>query len=420
VTLTTPPKTTPLALGMKMFSSLKSPVYRIYFFATIAHFAAMSMQIVSSPYLIFHLTNSPALLGTMSLISAAPMIIVSMFGGALADRLRKKSLLIVGMSSLAVMSLGIAFALMTGVLNSQDSNSWWILIVSSFLQGCVMGMMMPAVQAIIPELVKREQLMNAIAMNTLGMTTLNLLAPVIAGYIIGDNGNYKTVYFVMTGCYLTALGLAMFLPKKEKLKASGTKILADISEGFKYIARDATILRILVFTLLVVVLAMPFQQLMPIYTEDILKVGPPGMGLLMSISGAGALAGSLFLAIMPGRKRGLMLLLSGIVAGAALTVFSFSAIMGVSMIVIFFIGVSQSFRNTIGGALLQTYTENAYMGRVMSIMNMQWGLMSICTFIAGILADRVPVQAVLGSLSILLVVLSVIFLITFKNVRKVE
>jgi MFS family permease len=170
----------------------------------------------------------------------------------------------------------------------------------------------------------------------------------------------------------------------------------------------------------VVVLAMPFQQLMPIFTDDILKVGPPGMGLLMSISGAGALIGSLFLAVMPGKKRGLMLLISGIVAGAALTVFSFSAIMGVSMVVIFFIGLAQSFRNTIGNTLLQAYTENAYMGRVMSIMNMQWGLMSVCTFLAGILAETVPVQWILGSLSILLVALCVIFLAVFKNVRRVE
>jgi MFS family permease len=380
----------------------------------------MSMQIVSNPYLIFHLTNSPALLGTMSLVSAAPMIIMSMFGGALADRLRKKSLLIVGMSCLSVMSLIIGISLATGTLNSQNPASWWILIISSFLQGCIMGLMMPAIQAIIPELVNRDQLMNAIAMNTLGMTTLNLLAPVAAGYIIGENANYQTVYFVMTGFYLLALSFIMFLPKRDKIKATGTKILADISQGFKYIAKDTLILRILVFTLIVVILAMPFQQLMPIFTDDILKVGPPGMGLLMSISGAGALVGSFFLAVMPGKKRGLMLLLSGIVAGTALTVFSFSSVMGVSMVVIFFIGLAQSFRNTIGGALLQTYTENAYMGRVMSIMNMQWGLMSVCTFLAGILAETVSVQWVLGSLSVLLVVLSVIFLGTFINVRKVE
>ena len=420
MTIQPPQKSSPLAIGLKMFSSFKSPHYRLYFCTTVAHYAAMSMQIVSNPYLIYHLTDSKALLGTMSLVSAGPMIIVSVFGGAVADRVRKKSLIIGGLSCLAVVSLIIAIVLATGILNSESRASWWILIIASFIQGCIMGMMMPALQAIIPEIVSREQLMNAIAMNTLGMTLLNLLAPVIAGFIIGENANYKTVYYAMTGLYLTAIAFITFVPAKGKIISSGTRILADIQEGFKYIAKDGTILRILIFTLIVVVLAMPFQQLMPIFTDDILKVGPPGMGLLMSISGAGAFVGAIFLAVMPNKKRGLILLLSGIIAGAALIVFSFSTVMGLSMIVIFFIGLAQAFRNTIGGALLQSYTENAYMGRVMSIFNMQWGLMSVCTFLAGILAETVSVQYVLGSLSILLVVLSIIFTGVFKNVRKVE
>jgi len=415
-----PPKTTPMALGLRMFSSLKSPTYRLYFFATIAHFAAMSMQIVSNPNLIYYLTGSRTLLGTMSLVGSLPMIIVSVFGGAFADRLRKKRLLMGGLSSLALVSLIIAIALMTGTLNAENPNSWWILVIASFIQGCIMGMMMPAIQAIIPELVTRDQLMNAIATNTMGMTLLNLLAPVAAGYIIGENGNYETVYFIMTGCYLMAFIVVLFLPNKEKLAATGRNVLADIREGFRYMRTNGTILRILIFVLIATVLGMPFQQLMPIFTTDILKVGPPGMGLLMTLSGVGALAGSLFLAVMPGKKRGIMLLCSGIVAGAALTVFSFSPLMGLSMATMVFIGISHTFRNTLGGALLQTYTENAYMGRVMSIMNMQWGVMGLCTFVAGVLSESIDVQWVLGSISILLVILSTIFLAAFKQVRRVE
>ena len=348
------------------------------------------------------------------------MIGISVFGGAFADRLRKKRIVITCMASLAVVSFCLGIALSTGMINSENPASWWILIIASFIQGIIMGLMMPALQALIPEIVGREQLMNAIAMNTLGMTVLNLIAPVIAGFVVGEAYNFETVYFVMSGLYIIALSFIVFIPARGKMIATGNKILADILEGFRYIRKDAMILRILVFTLIAVVLAMPFQQLMPIYADDILKVGPPGMGLLMSVSGAGALVGSLVLAAMPNKKRGILLLGSGILAGAALTVFSFSSVMTVSLIVIFFIGLAQTFRNTLGGALLQTYTEDAYMGRVMSIMNMQWGLMSVCTFIAGILAERIPVQWILGSLSMLLIILSFIFLLTFRNVRKVE
>jgi MFS family permease len=420
VTIPAPAKISPLALGMRMFSSLKSPSYRLYFFATLAHFGAMSMQIVTNPLLIYRLTESKALLGTMSLVGAAPMIAISVFGGAFADRLRKKNILITGMTCFAVVSLGIGFALSTGSLNSQNHDSWWILIGASIIQGFIMGMMMPALQAIIPEIVNRDQLMNAIAMNTMGMNFLSLMAPAIAGFIIGDSSNFEAVYFTMTGLYLVAMFFVLFIPARTRITPTGSNVLADIREGFRYIRKDTVIMLILVFTLVVVVLSMPYQQLMPIFVDDILKVGAPGLGLLMSVSGAGALIGSLVLAAMPNKKRGMMLLGSGILAGISLAVFSFSSYMTISLTVIFFVGLSQTFRQTIGSALLQGYTQDVYMGRVMSILNMQWGLMSVCTFVAGMLAEFIKVQWVLGSLAMLLGVLSLAFFLFVPRVRRVE
>ena len=420
MTTSAPLKTGPLALGLRMFSSLKNPSYRLYYFGTLAHYAAMSMQIVTNPLLIYRLTDSPALLGTLSLVGAAPMIGISVFGGAFADRLRKKNILITGMSCFAVVSLGVGLALSSGSLSRENPGSWWILIVASLIQGLIMGMMMPALQAIIPEIVNRDQLMNAIAMNTMGMNTLSLMAPAIAGFIIGDSSNFKAVYFTVAGLYVMAMLFLLFIPSRSKITATGNNILADIQQGFRYIRKDKAILFILVFTLIVVVLSMPYQQLMPIFVDDILKVGAPGMGMLMSASGAGALIGSLILAAMPNKKRGILLLGSGIIVGIALTVFSFSSYMGLSLVFIFFVGLGQAFRQTIGSVLVQTYTQDAYMGRVMSILNMQWGLMSVCTFLAGMLAEFLKVQWVLGSLAILLSVVSLAFMVSSPNIRKIE
>lgn len=379
----------------------------------------MSMQIVSSPLLIYRLTESKALLGTMSLVGAAPMIGISVFGGAFADRLQKKKILIAGLLGSAIVSLGIGLALATGSLNHENPSSWWILIIASFIQGIIMGLMMPALQAIIPEIVNRDQLMNAIAMNTMGMNVLNLLAPIIAGFVI-EYFNFKAVYYTMSGLYVAATLFILFLPAKERMIASGRNILADISQGFRYIRKDSMIILILAFTLIVVVLSMPYQQLMPIFVDDILKVGAKGMGTLMGAAGAGALIGSIVLAALPNKKRGLMLVCSGILAGISLMVFSFSSYMTISLVMIFFVGLAQTFRNTIGSSLLQAYTQDAYMGRVMSILNMQWGLMSMCTFLAGMLAEVVRVQLVLGSLAILLIVLSLLCLIFLPSIRKVD
>jgi MFS family permease len=402
-----------------MLSSLKNPSYRLYFFATLAHFAAMSMQIVSSPLLIYRLTDSPALLGTMSLVSAAPMIAISVFGGAFADRLHKKKILMAGLLGSAIVALGIGLALATGSLNRENSDSWWILIIASFIQGIIMGLMMPALQAIIPEIVNRDQLMNAIAMNTLGLNVLNLSAPVIAGFVI-DSFDFKAVYFAMSVLYVAAAFFILLLPIKSRIISSGRNIMADISQGFRYILKDSLIIFILAYTLIVVVLSMPYQQLMPIFVDDILKVGAKGMGTLMGAAGLGAFIGSIILAALPNKKRGFMLLGSGILSGITLTVFAFSAQWILSLAVLFFIGLAQTFRMTIGNALLQAYTQDIYMGRVMSILNMQWGFMSVCTFLAGILAEVIPVQCVLGSLAMLLGILSLLSLIFFSNIRKID
>ena len=414
-----PRKTNTSAFGIRMLSSLTNPLYRLYFFGTLAHFAAMSMSIVSSPMLIFRLTNSTALLGTMSLVSAGPMLIISLFGGAFADRLQKKKLLIAGLLGSAVVSSIIAIVLTTGTLNSENHDSWLILFATSVAQGVIMGMMMPALQAIIPEIVNRDQLMNAIALNTTGMNVLNLVAPPIAGWMI-DHSGFQSVYFTMAGLYVCAAFIISFIPARTKIIATGNNILLDIQKGFRYIRKDPMIFQILAFTLIIVVFCMPYQQFVPVYVDKILHAGATGSGIINGVCGGGALVGSLILAAWPGKKRGLMLLGSGVLAGISLIIFSFSAYLGLSLIFIFFVGLSQAFRNTIGSALLQTYTQADYMGRVMSITNVQWGLMSLCTFFVGMLAEVFTVQWVLGSMAMILVILSLCFIVFFPRVRKVD
>ena len=402
-----------------MFSSLQIPDYRLYLSGSLAQFASLSMQIVTGPLLMYRITGSSALLGTMALVSAFPMIFVSMFGGAIADRIPKKRIVIASLLSSAVLSILLALALDTGYVSQEKPDSWLILIASSFLMGSLMGLMMPALQAIIAEIISREQLMNAVALNTMGMNVLNLIAPGLAGFMI-DAFDFEAVYYTMAGLYVFSAFFIFFVPGTRQKTAGVGNILVEIQKGFQYIRKDTMILFVLGFSLMVTILAMPYQQLLPIFIDDILKVGATGMGVLMSVSGAGALVGSIILASSPNKKRGLMLMASGIVSGIALIVFSFSSSWGLSLTFIVFVGLGQTFRMTISSALLQAYAEAEYRGRVMSIFSMQWGFMSVCTFLAGILAEVVPVQWVLGVLAMLLVVLSGLALIFIPGIRRLD
>jgi MFS family permease len=165
---------------------------------------------------------------------------------------------------------------------------------------------------------------------------------------------------------------------------------------------------------------MPYMFMLPIFVDDILKVGAKGMGILMSVSGIGAIAGSLTLASLPNKKRGLMLLVSSLLLGAALVGFSFSSWWYLSLGLIVFVGLGQSGRMTLASTLLQYYTDDEYRGRVMSFYMMEWGLTSFATFSAGLITEAIGVQWAVGGFAIVLTLLSILALAFVPRLRSLD
>jgi len=289
------------------FRSLQNPVYRLYFIAMAGYMAPWSMQMIGRSLLVYRITGSAAILGIMSLAFSIPMLCLSLFGGVIADRVLKKHVIVAGTAGSALVSLVIALALTLGYLSPEHPGSWWILAVAGALQGVIMALMMPSRMAIIPEIVGREDLLNAVSLNTVQMNGLRMLAPALAGLLVERFG-FATLYYVMTGCYLVGAIIFSFLPRTGTAAIPGPSALTQMKEGLNYVRHNTTILLILFFTVFAVVLTMPYYVLMPIFTEDIFGVGATGLGILMSVSGAGAIVGSLVLASLPNKKRGLMFL----------------------------------------------------------------------------------------------------------------
>ncbi len=407
------------AIGLRTFSSLRHPVYRLYFLGMLGQFASMNMQIVTGSLLIYRVTGSSALLGTMALTFAVPMIIFSLFGGAIADRMQKKWVLIYSLLFSTAVSFGIAYALMAGIISRENSGSAWILIGTSLLQGIIMGILLPARQSIIPEIVSRDQAMNAVALNVLGMNVLRLAAPGVAGFLI-DAFDFQAVYLTIGSLNLYAAVFLLFVPHTSRIEKSGANILGDIRKGLDYLRKDRTILFVLLFNLVVIMLAMPGQQqLLPIFIDDILKVSATAMGLLLSVSGAGALVGSLIMASLSGKKRGIMLIVTGLISGLSMIGFSFSTSMNLSMMFFIFAGLGQTV-GTVCSALLQSYTEPRFMGRVMSILMLEWGVVSLFAFVAGLMVEALPVQWVIGSFAIILTFISAVTFIFVPHLRKLD
>jgi len=315
--------------------------------------------------------------------------------------------------------LVVALALAFGYLSAERDGSWWILVVAAALDGAIVGLVMPSRQAIIKEIVDEEDLLNAVSLNNMGMNSLRLFGPALTGFLI-DAFDFKMVYFTMTGMYIIAVVFIAFLPRTSRTTTDVGSTLSAIKEGFQYIRRETTILFVLGFVLLAIVLSMPYQRLLPVFCDDILNVGATGMGWLLSVSGAGAVAGSLVLASLPNRRRGLLLLVCSLIMSLALVGFSFSTIWPVSLALAVFLGMGQTGQMALASTLMQYYVQPDYLGRVLSILMMQYGLISFGTFAAGLLAEVVGVQWAVGGFAAVLVLLTIIAVILTPRIRSLE
>ena len=377
------------------------------------------MDMVARTYLVYEITDSPAMLGIISMSGAVPMLLLSLFGGAVADRFPKKSLIQISQVGLTVIFLANAVAVNVGYLNKENPESWWVLLVGGIIMGIIMALAMPSRLAIIPEIVDRNRLMNAISLNTMGMSFFQLAGPAIAGYVIGAFG-YASIFYLMAGLNAVAIIFTSFLPKILTGRELRSNVLNDIFAGFKYIISHRIIFLILIFFISSVILAMPFQMLMPIFARDILQVGVEGQGTLMSFSGVGAIFASLVIASLPSKKRGISLLLSNILMGGALVIFAFSTSWPLSLIMMIIVGIGRTGGVTLGNALLQTHTQPDYLGRVMSLLMLNFGLSGLVTFFAGLLAESISAPWAIGGLAMVLMGISFIALLTLGDFRKLE
>jgi MFS family permease len=405
--------------NVKTFESFKNRAYLMFFLGMIGQWSSFSMEMVARTYLIYEITGSATMLGLVSLANAIPMMGLALYGGAIADRLPKKQLIQFSQVGMTLVFLGQGVSINTGYLSPANAGSWWILMVGGAIMGVIMAMAMPSRQAIIPELVPRNKIMNAISLNTMGMSFFQLIGPAIAGYIIAGLG-YAAVYYIMAGLNAAAIIFTSLLPKVAPSLALRKSVMTDIKEGFRYMTGNKTILFILLFFIASVLLSMPFQMLMPIFAKDILKVGVSGQGTLMSMSGLGAILASLTMASLPSKKRGITFLASNILMGAALIVFAFSVSWPLSMGMMVVVGIGRIGNNTAGTALLQSHTDPVYLGRVMSIMMLNFGLSSLGTFFAGIMAQTVSAPWAIGSLAMVLVGISFLSLLFVSRLRKLD
>jgi len=405
--------------NIRTFTSLKNPAFRLYLSNMLGYTGAMNMEMMARNYLIWRLTQSPTILGLKSLALAGPMLFFSLFGGVIADRVQKNHVLLVGQLLSGGISLAVALSLALGYLSAEHGGSWWILLVAAAFQGTVMSLVMPSRQVLLYEIVGGEEILNAVSLNTLAMNGMRIIGPALAGLFIYAFG-FTTTYFVITGLYLASSLIIPLLPRSSPTALAGQGALSNIKEGLGYVRRETILLLILVFALVGILLATPYMTLMPIVADNILGVGAAGLGTMMAFIGIGAIAGSLILASLPNKRRGLLLIMSTFVFSVALIGFAFSSSYHLSLVLLIVVGLGQSGLIAAATAILQDYSRDEYRGRVMSIFMMEVGLMGFAGFGAALLTEVIGVQLVIGGFAMALAVMSLLVLALVPRLRRLD
>ncbi len=375
----------------------------------------MNMQMLARGFLVFELTGSYAALGTLALVHAVSMLAFSLYGGVLADGRSKRMILQLGQIAAALNAAAVATLLFADLLR------WEHLLVAAFAQGVTSGLMMPARQAMPPEIVQPSLLQNAVSLNTANMNVMRLLGPALAGVLLAVT-EAEWVYTIMTVLFTLSIVLLARVPKRapRPRSMSAANVLRELREGFTYIRRTPTVFSLLAIGFTTSLLGMPYIRLMPGFVADVLNGDSAQLGILMSLAGFGSLTGALALASLRSRRRGKLLLLSMVVMGLGLTAFSASSIFAISIVLMFVVGIGEAGRQALNVVLIHQYADDAYRGRVMSVLMTQVGTMALGAFIVGLIAEAVGPQVGLGSFALLLVLVAIAVHLFVPRVREIQ
>ena len=366
--------------------TLSSRNYRLFFAGQGVSLIGTWMQRIAMSWLVYRLTDSVFLLGMVGFLGQIPTFLLGPFAGVLADRLNRHRIIVVTQILSMLQALALAVLVMTGAVQV-----WHIIVLSIFL-GLVNALDMPTRQAFVVEMIeKREDLVNAIALNSAIFNGARLIGPSIAGILIATVG--EGVCFLLNGLsYIAVIAalLAMRLRKRE-IERRSKNMLHEIREGFTYALGLAPIRSVLLLLGLVSVVGMPYTVLMPVFARDILHGGPHTLGFLMAATGCGALVGAIYLA----SRRSVLGVEKNIpvaagIFGVGLVGFSLSRALPVSLALMLVTGFGMMVQMASSNTLLQTVVDDNKRGRVMSFYNMAFmGMAPFGSLLAGSVARKI-------------------------------
>ncbi len=337
------------------------------------------LQSVAQSWLVFELTNSAFLLGMAGFLNSIPVFLLSLLGGVAADRVNKKNILLC--TQVSFMVLAFVLAVLTQLKLITASQVMFIAV----LNGMVMAFDAPARHAIVAELVGKERLLNAIALNSAAFNSSRIIGPALAGILIAAIG--MSGCFYINGASFLAVIAALFMIKVRPghKNERGAVFIKDLLEGLNFIRRSRTIIILISMVGVTSLFGISYVILMPVFARDILGAGIRGLGVLMSAAGCGALIAALSLAALGDfRHKGRLLLASCLIFSLGLACFALSRSYLLSLALLVVVGWSSVMAVSLINTLLQQIVPDRFRGRLMSVFMFTFaGVMPFGNLIAG-------------------------------------
>ena len=387
---------------LQMFTALRHSSFRRFWIGMVASVLGFQIMTVAQGWLIYILTDSKLALGYVGLAAGLPAIALNLFGGVIADKVNQRRLLIATQTTSSMVMLALAILTLTGLVEP------WHIITSAFLIGSVQAFDTPTRQSLFPHLIDREDMLNAVALNSMVWQGTRVIGPAIGGVIIGTRLGVAPGFFApFLGFLIMAVMIATLrLPPIQR--AEGASFFHDMAQGINFVRTNTIFAFLISMTFFNSIFGMSYIFILPVFARDIFNVGELGLGVLHAASGAGALLGTLITASLGNfQRKGWLILGGAVLFGTFLILFAVTGSLfkffPLSLVFIFCAGVSTSIYMITIMSTLQLMVPNELRGRVMGIYGMTWSLLPVGAMQAGAIAEytSAPLAVAIGGAAVI-------------------
>ena len=401
-----------------MFRALSNPDYRLFWIGAFLSNVGTWMQAVAQGWLVLQLTNSPFWLGLDAFMATAPGFVFTLAGGVFADLIDRRRLLLYTQVTAGFAAFGLATLVATGVVNR------WMVLGFSFVTGCCMALASPSYLAMTYDLVGREDLANAVAMNSTQFQLSRVVGPTLAGVAFRVFGLAGCFYANGISFIAVVVALSKVHPRRGvNAPAHSVKdrraLWRDLIDGFRYVRNRPRVSSLLLLAAVNSLFGAPYFSMVPIYARDIFHLQETGLALLMGVAGFGALLGALLIAYLGDfRRKGWLVLGGAILFGLSITGFALSSRLMLSLMFLFGVGFSLVVSVATTNTLLQKLVTDQMRGRVMSMFILSFmGTLPIGNILAGTASNRYGPQRTLAVGGLVVTTVATIVSIVNKRLR---